>query len=142
MQNLVYFKQLSFAYVQSLNIKTGLFQTIHFSIITVFVYIQFNAKSALFETIQFIIHTGFSFIWFIGKILLGASTPGQSGPGSDGNEMVLRIPQNSGIAEASPSDSLVSYPRHLSGEFYHCTEIQSVYSAAPVNWVLVRKWTL
>ena len=36
--------------------------------------------------------------------------PGQSGPGSDGNEKVLRIPQSSSITGNSPSDCLVSYP--------------------------------
>ena len=41
--------------------------------------------------------------------LSGATTPGQSGPGSDGNEGVLRIPQSSSIAGTSPSDCLVSY---------------------------------
>ena len=33
----------------------------------------------------------------------------QSGPGSDGNEGVLRIPQTSSITGASLSDYLVSY---------------------------------
>ena len=36
--------------------------------------------------------------------------PGQSGPGSNGNEGVLRVPQNSSIAGTPPSDCLVSYP--------------------------------
>ena len=39
--------------------------------------------------------------------LSGATTPGLSGPGSDGNEGVLRIP--------SPSDCLVSYLGHSLG---------------------------
>ena len=41
--------------------------------------------------------------------LSGAITPGHSGPGSDGNEGELRIPQSSGISGTSPSDCLVSY---------------------------------
>ena len=41
--------------------------------------------------------------------LSGATTPSQSGPGSDGNEGVLRIPQSSSIAGTSPSDCLASY---------------------------------
>ena len=45
----------------------------------------------------------------IDRILSGATITGQSGPGSDGNERVLRIPQNSSIPEVSPSDYLVSY---------------------------------
>ena len=40
--------------------------------------------------------------------LTGATTRGQSGPGSNGNEGVLLIPQSS-KAGASPSDGLVSY---------------------------------
>ena len=42
------------------------------------------------------------------KTPTSATTPGQSGPGSDGNEGVLCIPQSSSITETSPSDCLVS----------------------------------
>ena len=49
------------------------------------------------------------------RALSGATTPGQSGLGSDGNEGVLRIPQSSSTAGTSPSDCLVSYPRHSLG---------------------------
>ena len=38
-----------------------------------------------------------------------------SGPGSDGNEGVLRIPQSSSITGTSPSDCSVSYPGHSLG---------------------------
>ena len=34
----------------------------------------------------------FSFTWLIDRILSGATTPGQSRPGSEGNAGVLRIP--------------------------------------------------
>ena len=44
--------------------------------------------------------------------LSGATTPGQSGSGSDGNEGVLRITQSSSTVGTSPSDCLVSYPGH------------------------------
>ena len=47
------------------------------------------------------------------RALSGATTPGQSGPGSDGNEGVIRIPQSSSIAGSSPSNCLVSYPGHF-----------------------------
>ena len=40
----------------------------------------------------------------IDRTLSGATTPGQSGPGSDGNEGVLRIPQSSSTAGTSPAD--------------------------------------
>ena len=46
------------------------------------------------------------------RTLSGATTLGQSRPGSDGNEGVLHIPQSSSIIEASPLDYLVSYPGH------------------------------
>ena len=50
-------------------------------------------------------------------VLSGATTLGQSGPGSDGNEWLLRIPQSSSTAGTSPSDCLVSYTRTLIGGF-------------------------
>ena len=43
-------------------------------------------------------------------ILSGATTPGQSGPRSAGNEGVFCIPQS--ISGTSPSDCLVLYPGH------------------------------
>ena len=52
----------------------------------------------------------------IDRILSGATTPGQSGPGSDSNEGVLHIPQSFNITEASPSDCLVSHAGHSLGE--------------------------
>ena len=51
----------------------------------------------------------FSSISYIDRALLSATTPGQSGPGSNGNEAVLRITQSPSIAGTSPSDCLVSY---------------------------------
>ena len=49
-------------------------------------------------------------------LLSGAITPVQSGPGSDGNEGVPRIPQNSSITGILPSDCLVSYPGYSLGD--------------------------
>ena len=49
-------------------------------------------KTVLFQAIQFSISAQFSSIWPIDRTLSGATTPGQSGPGSDGNTGVLRIP--------------------------------------------------
>ena len=43
------------------------------------------------------------------RALPGATTPSQSGPGSNGNEGVLRIPQSPSITGTSPSDCLVSF---------------------------------
>ena len=66
--------------------------------------------------------------------------PGQSGPGSDDNNGVLRIPQSFSITGASPSDCLVSYPGHLLGESYPSAEVQSVYFTAPAEWAIKRVW--
>ena len=51
--------------------------------------------------------------WATETVLSGATSSGQSGIGSDGNEEALHIPQNSSITGASPSDCLVLYPEHL-----------------------------
>ena len=68
----------------------------------------------------------------------GATTPDQSGRGSDGNKRVLRIPQSSSITSAWPSDCLLSYLGNSLGESYSYAEMQSVYSAAPANWANVK----
>ena len=47
--------------------------------------------------------------------LSGATTPGQSGRGSDGNKGGVHIPQSSSITGTLPSDCLVSYPGHSLG---------------------------
>ena len=60
----------------------------------------------------------FSSIWPLDRALSGAITPDQSGPGSDSNEGVLSIPQNSSITETSPSDCLVTYPGCLLAKSY------------------------
>ena len=70
--------------------------------------------------------------------LSGATTPGQSGPGSDGNEGVLHIPQST--AGTSPSDCLVSYLGHSCGVgSYPSAEKQSVYSTAPADLATFKK---
>ena len=71
------------------------------------------SKTVPFQTIQFSISTQFSFIWPIERTLLGGTTQGQSEPGSDGNEGVLRITQSSNIIGTLTSDCLVSYQGSL-----------------------------
>ena len=73
------------------------------------------SKTALFQEIQFSIRTKFSSIWLINRTLSDATTPNQSGPGSEGNEGVLRIPQNSSITGTSSLDFFVQYPGHSLG---------------------------
>ena len=67
--------------------------------------------------------------------LIGATIPVQSGPGSNDNEEVLRILQSSSITGTSPSDCLVSYPGHSFGVSYPSSEVLSVYSTAPADWI-------
>ena len=62
-----------------------------------------------------------SSIWPMDRTLSGASTPVQSGPGSDVNEGTLRIPQSS-IRLLSVGGGLPTL------------EMQSLYSTAPGGW--------
>ena len=98
-----------------------------------FVYTPLNIKTVLFQTIPFSESTKFSSIWPIDRTLSGATTPGESGPGSNGNKETLRILQSSSITEASASGCLVSHPGHWLGESYDSAEVQSVYSVASVD---------
>ena len=60
--------------------------------------------------------------------LWGATTPGRSGPGRNGNKGLLRIPQSSSIDGTSPSDCLVSYLGHSLGGFLPlCREAVGVF---------------
>ena len=69
----------------------------------------------------------FSSIQSIDRALSGATTLGQSGPGSNGNEGVLCIPHSPSITGTSLSDCLVSYIGHT---------LQSVYSTAQADWAI------
>ena len=108
-----YFKQFSLAKVCSLNVKTGLFQAIQFSI-----------------------RNQFGSIWPIDRTLSGLTTSGQSGPGNDGSEGVLRISRSSISIGALPSDYLVAYPGHLLKESYPSAGMQLVYSTALADWAI------
>ena len=95
-----------------------------------------NLKTVLFKTIQFNKSTQFSSIWPIDRTLSGATTPGQSRPGSDGNNGVLCIPQISSTTGISPSDCLVSYPGHLLEVVLPlCREAVGVFYS-PFDWVM------
>ena len=60
-------------------------------------------------------------------------------PGTDGNEEVLCIPQNSSITGTldCSSDCLVSYLGHSLVESYPSADIWSVYSTAPADWEML-----
>ena len=92
--------------------KTVLFQAIQFSIST-----EFKCKNSKLLKLQL------SYIWPIDRTQSGATILDQSGPGSDGNEVVLYIPQSSSIIGASPLVCLVSYLGHLLGESYPSAEV-------------------
>ena len=94
-------------------VRKPLIIQILFSISIVFVYKQSGVKMVLFQANQFSISTQFSSIWSRDRTLSGAITPGQSGPGSDGNERVLLIPQSPSIIGTSPSDCFMFYPGHI-----------------------------
>ena len=70
------------------------------------------SKTVPFQTIQLSISKQFSSIQPIDRTQPGATTLGQSGPGTNDNEWVLSIPKSSCITGTSPSDFLVSYPGH------------------------------
>ena len=100
--------------------------------------------SVLFLTIQFIISHLFApslnvkHSYLTHRTISSATTLGQSGPRSTGNEEVLHFLQSPNITGASPSDCLVSYPGHLLRESYLYGEMQSVNSKAPANWTVRR----
>ena len=113
-----------------------IFKTIHFSISIDFVYkllnvknVQLNDKTVLFQTIQFSISAQFSYVWPTDRILSAATTPDQIGPGSDGSEGVLRIPQSSSITATSPWVCLVSHQdtRWWGGVLPLCREAVSIF---------------
>ena len=81
--------------------KTVPFQTIQFSIST-----QFKCKYSLIVKNLSMSNNSVCSLFYL--TLSGAPTPGQSGPGSNGNEGELRIPQSPSITGILPSDCLVS----------------------------------
>ena len=66
-------------------------------------------------------------------VLSGATMLDQTGPRSNGNEGVLRIPQSASITGISASDCLVSYLGHSLGRSYHSAELQLVYFTVPAD---------
>ena len=70
--------------------------------------------------------------WPIDKTLSGPTTPGQSGPWSDGNEKVFCLPQSSSITLDSPSDCLMSYPGHSLEGFSSLTGLNSEFSFSSI----------
>ena len=86
-----------------------------------------NIKTVLFHVIQFNISTQFSSISLIDITLSDATSPGQSGPGSDDNEGVFCIPQSSRIILTSLSDYLATYQDTRLGAFPLCRDTVGVF---------------
>ena len=74
-------------------------------------------------------------IWLIDRTLSGATTPGQSELGSNGNEEVLYIHLNLQCLSLTIwFFSVISRTLIEAGVSYPSTEIQLVYSTTPANW--------
>ena len=88
----------------------------------VFIYTQLNVKTVLFQEIQFRLSTQFSSIWPLDMTLSGATTPGQSGPGSNGNERHSVFSKASALLEPHHQifKCYILYTRW--GGSYHSTE--------------------
>ncbi len=113
--------------VKSIFIQIVLFKTIQFSMSTQFVK-NISISSNSVQSNSSNSNNSVLFNPLIGPSLLGATITGQSGPGSNGNEAVLRIPQSPSITGTSLSDCLVSYPGHS----------LLVYLTAPADWAIHR----
>ena len=78
------------------------------------------------------------------RTLQGATSPEETGPGSNGNQGELHIPQIS-KAGASPSDGLIPYPEHSmgSGVSLLCRDAVGVFyspSWLGLSFVEVERW--
>ena len=98
--------------------------------------ILFSGQKNSISSNSFNLIKQFSSIWPIDRALLGATTPGLSGPWSDGNEEVLHIPRSSSITRTLPSTCLMSYQDTRWGGSYPSAEMQSMYSTALTNWAI------
>ena len=81
----------------------------------------YNTNNSIYQSSACTLLNGFKyrkwlniFTWPTDGILTGTTTLDQSWPGSNSNEGVFHIPQNSRTGALS-SDGLVSYPEHLRG---------------------------
>ena len=81
-------------------------------------------------------HINLCSIWPIDRAQTGATTLGQSGPGSNGNEGVIHIPQSSSNTGISLSDLFRVVTRTLIEGSYNFGEVQSVYSTASADWAI------
>ena len=97
---------------------------------------QFKCQKQLYFK-QFRISTLITSISSIDRTLSCAPPLGQSGTGSDGNKVILCIPQNSSVTGASPPDFLMLYVGQSLGVSYPTAGKQSVYSASPADFAKI-----
>ena len=87
--------------------------------------LEYALKRVIFRmNIQF--STQFNSTWLLDRTLSGATTPGQSGPGSDGNERVLHFPKAAALQET----------RHQIVKCHKQDTALSVYSVSPADWAI------
>ena len=94
------------------------------------------SKTVLFQAIQFSKSKLFSSVGPIDRTLSGATTLGQCGPGSNGNERVLHIPQISKAGGLLSDNSI--YPGHslVVGVLPLCRDPVSVfYSPSQLGFI-------
>ena len=115
----------------------GISTIVGYLMLNPFLYIQ----TVLFQTIQFCTSTKFNSIWSTYRTLSGAITLGQRGPGRNGNEGVLCIPQSSSITRVSFSDCFMSYPGYsLGGVLFLCIDSVGIfYSPTWLGLVVYRE---
>ena len=135
------FKQFSLVYVYFLVYTQSNLKKVYFKQFRLAQVHRFNVKNSPISN-NLSLSTQFTSTWSIDRTLPGATTPGQSCPGNDGNEGVLCIPQSSSITETLPSACLVSLAGYSLGRSYSSPEKQSVYSTATANWALILKITI
>ena len=124
--------QFSIFFYAQLNDKTVLFRIIQFSLNTVSV-----PKTVLFQTFQFSISTQFSSIWPIDRAPSSATTSGQSGPGSDGNERAF--PKALALLEPYRQTVYCHIRTLVVGRTYPSAEKQSVYSTHQADWAMEKR---
>ena len=94
------------------------------------------SQAVLIKTIQLSISTQFSPFEPKDKVLSGATTPAQCGPGINGNEVGHVIPQSFSITGTSPSEFLLLNPGHSLEGSYPSVEVQSQLSLENIYFSL------
>ena len=73
--------------------------------------------------------------WPIDQTLSSATSLSKSGPGSDGNEDLLNISRPPALLDPHHQIFSVIFRTRFGGESHLSSDMQSVYSTAPANWV-------